>query len=1103
MKKHLWLIALLCLPFVHTLSTAQSNQPLIIPKEAIAEGNQLLEEGRYEEALEVFQQISPEDTAYTDALNKIAITKSALEDYEGALDVASKGIQHEPSFLNFYHTKINALNNLNKNDEALAACDQAIKQFPFHQDFYFDKAIVHIQLENLDEATALLQHSIRLNPFEAKSHYFLGLIAAEKGRLVPAVLSLQTFIQLEPTTERTQEALSYVGSLLQLKFEASVEDDYDSPFKEVTLILESKAAMSEEYKSLVKKVDDPVIKQTQAMCEKIKYKPGTDDFWMETYVKFFTKLIPDEHFEAFCLRMLLTIENKTVGKRVKKNIDDIRHMSTVVGNALSNNGVVMTSPVNGKDVKGQHWFEYGTSPADGEPVRYLSAIGSVEDPDNPDADRTGEWLFFDISNRMVAKGEFQQSKKEGEWIRFHDNGRMAYTEEYEAGKLQGPTTHYHENGEKAIEATFEDDELQGILKRYNKSGVLSKEEHYKDGELDGTAKEYYADGTLKGAYNFNEGKMEGELIQYYHNGNKKRRSQWASGKETGLYEAWYPNKVLEITGTMEEDEQIGVWNFYHRNGTLSKTLPFNAEGERDGILEIRAYDGTPTFKGSYEDGKEEGPHKTFREDDGTLKSTFSYKKGSLSSYTYFDRKGNTLHKGTSSKKGTDIKYVHANGATGAEGMRDPEDEKHGEWTYYFYNGIKRSTESFDHGDNNAPVKHYFITGGPDVEIPFKDGKRNGYYKSWYKNEKLYAEGWYKDGEKEGYWHYYNADGTPQSTSYYINGTKHGTSREFHNDGTPYRNIRYKDGDAVSYVYFDTSGTEMKTLEFPKLKGEYVEYAADGTPVYKGTFINGEYYGKGTRFFTDGTVSQRRNYVEGNNHGHTQGFYRNGDKKFDIFYLHGKKDSTWTYYHENGKISSKHHYRNGHNTDTSAWYYENGQVEKEITYLDDEIHGTVKKYNPSGDLIIVKYFKYDVFTGYTYTGEDGELVDMIPVDTGKFTVEAFYANGNTSYKEELYNSEYHGKRNVFYTDGTPFIEASFENGKREGEQKEYFSNGRLKSSVNYYYSDKHEKAQYYHENGKLAREESYLLDDRHGTWTYYDKKGEVTKTEEYLYDHLMR
>ena len=55
----------------------------------------------------------------------------------------------------------------------------------------------------------------------------------------------------------------------------------------------------------------------------------------------------------------------------------------------------------------------------------------------------------------------------------------------------------------------------------------------------------------------------------------------------------------------------------------------------------------------------------------------------------------------------------------------------------------------------------------------KDGKRDGYWETYFKDGQLKSKGHYKDGEEDGLWEYFNKDGTvdKENAGTYRNGKR--------------------------------------------------------------------------------------------------------------------------------------------------------------------------------------------------------------------------------------------------------------------------------------------------------------------------------------------
>lgn len=73
----------------------------------------------------------------------------------------------------------------------------------------------------------------------------------------------------------------------------------------------------------------------------------------------------------------------------------------------------------------------------------------------------------------------------------------------------------------------------------------------------------------------------------------------------GYYREYYPDGKPFVEGTYKNGRQVGVWTYWHNNGTKSRQVTYK-NGMPDGSWESHRADGTLEAKRSFKDGKREG-----------------------------------------------------------------------------------------------------------------------------------------------------------------------------------------------------------------------------------------------------------------------------------------------------------------------------------------------------------------------------------------------------------------------------------------------------------------------------------------------------------------
>ena len=125
------------------------------------------------------------------ALQALNRPDEALASYERALKFA-------PNFAKAHNNRGLALKELNRWEEALASYEQAIQLKPGYEDAWNNRGIALKELARSDEALASYEQAIRLRPDFAAAHYNRGNALQGLERLDEALASYEQAIKLKP-----------------------------------------------------------------------------------------------------------------------------------------------------------------------------------------------------------------------------------------------------------------------------------------------------------------------------------------------------------------------------------------------------------------------------------------------------------------------------------------------------------------------------------------------------------------------------------------------------------------------------------------------------------------------------------------------------------------------------------------------------------------------------------------------------------------------------------------------------------------------------------------------------------------------------------------
>ena len=378
---------------------------------------------------------------------------------------------------------------------------------------------------------------------------------------------------------------------------------------------------------------------------------------------------------------------------------------------------------------------------------------------------------------------------------------------------------------------------------------------------------------------------------------------------------------------------------------------------------------------------------------------------------------------------------------------------------------------------NGKYTEYYKNGKIKIQGNYKEGRRNGEFKTFLKNSKSAGSVIYKDGK------------IIKSTL--IKSMKDNASFSL-----------------ISYVNYDLDTSySIGKVDFPnKLLKTYYMYNKKG--VLNGDSI--KYYEEGN---IQSIVPYKNNLVEGL----VITYYENGNIKEEVNYKNDKMNGEAKSYDENGKLNGrtifkddikleeevhkeneilKNTFKNGEvvkqdicslngnvkerrvlngNEMEYSSFYENGNVKQKIL-IKDKVIIKEQLYARNGNIMLNSFFSTDgkpikeVFEYYP----DGKLFRKISTmdEMANGDTLEYYPNGNIKKKAFFKNDKQEGEYTVYYESGVIMQKVLYKNGVRNGEAIAYYENGVIEQKA-------------YFVNGKKEKEH-----------LYYDKNGNLTKTEIY-------
>jgi uncharacterized protein len=374
--------------------------------------------------------------------------------------------------------------------------------------------------------------------------------------------------------------------------------------------------------------------------------------------------------------------------------------------------------------------------------------------------------------------------------------------------------------------------------------------------------------------------------------------------------------------------------------------------------------------------------------------------------------------------------------------------------------------------------------------------QDGYHVFKYPNGTVSSEGTIKDGRPEGFW-----------KSYYVTGVKKSEGKR--------SNFML---DSI-WTFFDQSGDTTEKINYliGKKNGWYYRYKRDpAAGVYiwsKELYAGDRKEGLSYIYFPDGRVQQTIAYSEGKK----EGLSKEYDKEGIIITLLEYNNDFLISREKINRTDSK-------GLKQGAWmeFYPNGGIKSEKSYKDDLLHGYYKEYDNRGKLVLTMLYengsivKSDVEDApdieiVTKHDQDGKLIysgpyrNKIPVGIhreygkdGKVTNAFIYNDNGLLLSEGIVDDagNRNGKWKDLYSNGKVEAEGQFTDNRRSGNWKFYNEAGKTEQTGSYNNGRPDGLWTWYYDNGPVLREEEYFQGRRDGAFAEYSQAGDVITKGQY-------
>lgn len=184
-------------------------------KQALDQGNTLLEAGRYAEARAQYESaLSLVDPEIHPAILR-AIARTWYEDKQPdkAIAALEQALQVKPDDVETLKLVINLLVAQGKEKEAQAYMARLPQGQTVDADTLLNVGIKYYNERKLDEALAQFDRVVKENPSNADAYYYRGLVYLNQGKAAEAKADFQKVLEIDPNHPQAADVREYLKSL--------------------------------------------------------------------------------------------------------------------------------------------------------------------------------------------------------------------------------------------------------------------------------------------------------------------------------------------------------------------------------------------------------------------------------------------------------------------------------------------------------------------------------------------------------------------------------------------------------------------------------------------------------------------------------------------------------------------------------------------------------------------------------------------------------------------------------------------------------------------------------------------------------------------------
>ena len=324
----------------------------------------------------------------------------------------------------------------------------------------------------------------------------------------------------------------------------------------------------------------------------------------------------------------------------------------------------------------------------------------------------------------------------------------------------------------------------------------------------------------------------------------------------------YPSGQISSEGWLRDGKPDGLWKTYYENGQL-KSIGKRTDYLLDSTWVFFSEDGDTTLIISYKNDLKNGPRFTFGNEEILMEPFVNdVRQGEGKKY---DRKGHLIQT---------LTYKNGN----EDGISPVFDTT----------GLLNEIITFRKG---------FVMTRESINRHDREGKKHGYWKTFYDDWSIQTECYYRHGLRDGFYKEYDEKGNLKKITKFVNDVEQVVS----SDMKPL---------VVQHEYYPNGRIKREaSFRDNKREGVWRDFDEEGNVVNSQTYQNGVLVGQGI-VDTDG--KRRGKYKE---------FYSDSTLRAEGLFVDGLRTGEWKFFYHNGQIQEIGNYKEGEPDGIWTWYYE--------------------------------------------------------------------------------------------------------------------------------------------------------------------------------------